>query len=88
LVVHDCMHYKPEWQEKPENVMQEIDIGDLIKQHDANKKHKHTGADMKGVREVPYLKEGTSVIFPCLHGMLGVGNAIMDFFFDEIDRFV
>ena len=88
MVVHDCMHYKPEWQEKPENVMQEIDIGDLIKQHDANKKHKHTGADMKGVREVPYLKEGTIVIFPCLHGMLGVGNAIMDFFFDEIDRFV
>lgn len=83
-----CMHYKPQWQQKPNNIMQGIDIDNLIKQHQENVSNKNTGMAMKGVKELPYLKKGTVIIFPCLHGMLGVGNAIMDYFFDEVDRFV
>uniref|UniRef100_A0A7S2KVQ7 Uncharacterized protein n=1 Tax=Skeletonema marinoi TaxID=267567 RepID=A0A7S2KVQ7_9STRA len=83
-----CMRYKPEWQQKPEDIIQGLDIDELIAQHTSNVTQQHTSTNMKGVKEVPYLKKGTIVIFPCLHGMLGVGNAIMDFFYDEIDRFV
>ena len=68
--------------------MQGLDIDELIRQHAVNVSNNNTGTAKKGVKEDPHLKKGTVVIYPCLHGMLGVGNAIMDFFFDEIDRFV
>lgn len=71
-----------------EDIMQGLDIDELIKQHAVNVSNNNTGTAKKGVKEDPHLKKRTIVTFPCLHGMLGVGNAIMDFFFDEIDRFV
>ena len=83
-----CMLFKPEWQEKPDTVIQGLKIADLRQQHDDNITHNHKGKDMKGVKMYPFIKEGTLVVFPVLHAMIGVGNNIMDYFFDEIDRFI
>ena len=61
-------------------------IQKLKEQHDKNLRDGLKGIDRMGVGRAPFLKEGTLVIFPGLHGLIGIGNQIVDYLYDQIDK--
>jgi len=37
------------------------------------------------VKRKPYFMKGVHVVFPVLHGLIGLGNDLLKYFFDTID---
>ena len=78
---HDgCMH------------SQQLDIDDIIKQHNDNEQNGRynvgSSTARRGVSMAPILKKGTIVLAPGLHVMMGIANMLTDYFFDMIDKHV
>ena len=82
-----CKGYRPNWQQKGCS-FQPWSITKLIAQALKNEVEDLAGTDRMGVGSMPVLKEGTTVIFPGLHGLLGIGNQLLNYTFDVIDQYI
>ena len=81
-----CEGYRTEFQQKGQ-VFEAWTIKKLMQQHQKNVSEELTGTARMGVRRLPHLKEGTIVILPGLHGLLGIGNQIVNYnTYDRIDQ--
>jgi len=79
-----CKGYHPNWQVKGFKFDTWM-MAALKAQHELNLNKQLTEANRMGVKSATELKDGTIVIFPELHGLLGIGNQLVKYFFNRMD---
>ena len=79
-----CKGCLPDWQVKRVK-FDTWTMAALKDQHELNLNNQLTGAERMGVKSATELDDGTIVIFPGLHGLLGIGNQLVKYLFDRTD---
>ena len=80
-----CKGYRTNWKTKGA-LFEPWSMTELIDQAVKNTLQQLKGSDRMGVKEKTNLTDGTIVIYPGLHGLLGIGNQLVNYFFDMLDK--
>jgi hypothetical protein len=80
-----CKGYQPDWQKKGAK-FDLWSMKELVQQALRNEEEELGGADRMGVKLATQLDDSVLVVFPGLHALLGIGNQLINFLCDRVDK--